>query len=144
MNKLTPKQEMFCKEYLIDLNANQAAIRAGYSEQTAHVIGPENLVKPCVSTRLGELLKERQDRTEVTADMVIKELAVMAFSNKDNHPEYMRDKKGCLELLSKHFGLLKDGMFDNLPEGTYVQIYRPEAYSKKEIESSLMVTNRHG
>ncbi|MFA5753528.1 MAG: terminase small subunit, partial [Bacteroidales bacterium] len=44
--KLTPKQKRFVDEYLIDLNATQAAIRAGYSERTARIIGAENLIKP--------------------------------------------------------------------------------------------------
>ena len=46
MAKLTPKQQRFVDEYLIDLNATQAAIRAGYSPKTAHSIGAENLIKP--------------------------------------------------------------------------------------------------
>jgi phage terminase small subunit len=48
MVKLTDKQEMFCKEYLIDLNATQAAIRAGYSEKTANIIGRRKLIKTLV------------------------------------------------------------------------------------------------
>jgi len=50
--KLTAKQEKFCHEYLIDLNATQSAIRAGYSEDTAHSIGWENLRKPEIKARL--------------------------------------------------------------------------------------------
>lgn len=71
---LTPKQEMFCREYLIDLNATQAAIRAGYSEKTANVIGPENLAKPCVQEVIQELKKEREKRVEIDADWVLRRL----------------------------------------------------------------------
>ena len=46
--KMTAKQKLFCDEYLIDLNANQASIRAGYSKRTAHKIGTENLQKPVI------------------------------------------------------------------------------------------------
>ena len=74
MSKLTDKQEMFCKEYIIDLNATQAAIRAKYSEKTAGVIGLENLGKPLIQARLGELMKERSERVQIDADWVLLEL----------------------------------------------------------------------
>ena len=80
-NKLTPKQLKFCNEYLIDLNATQAAIRAGYSEKTANRIGTENLSKLVISNYISELQQKQQKRTEITADMVIKELAKIAFHN---------------------------------------------------------------
>jgi len=71
---LTDKQEMFCREYLIDLNATQAAIRAGYSEKTAPTIACENLIKPNVQQRIAELKAERNDRIDVDADYVLKRL----------------------------------------------------------------------
>ena len=74
MKKLTPKQEAFCLEYLIDLNAKQAAIRAGYSEDTAAVIGCENLTKPNVSEYISSLQQERVNKTKVDADYVLKRL----------------------------------------------------------------------
>ncbi|QHM76508.1 hypothetical protein C7M52_02484 [Mixta theicola] len=72
---LTGKQEMFCREYLIDLNATQAAIRAGYSEKTAPTIACENLIKPNVQQRIAELKAERNERVEITADYVLRRLA---------------------------------------------------------------------
>lgn len=68
--KLTAKQQRFCDEYLIDLNATQAAIRAGYSKKTARVIGQENLQKPAVKAYIEERMKEKEaalvaDSTEV-------------------------------------------------------------------------------
>ncbi|MDU4288342.1 terminase small subunit [Mixta calida] len=71
---LTDKQEMFCREYLIDLNATQAAIRAGYSEKTARALGCENLTKPDIQNRISELKTQRNDRVEVDADYVLKRL----------------------------------------------------------------------
>jgi len=68
---LTAKQERFVAEYLIDLNATQAAIRAGYSAKTANVIGPENLVKPCVAEAITAATKARSERTEITQDYVL-------------------------------------------------------------------------
>lgn len=93
-DKLTPKQQCFVTEYLVDLNATQAAIRAGYSEHTASAIGRENLQKPTIQAAIQAAQQARQQRTEVTADAVVRELAAMAFydpgtigSAKINGPE---------------------------------------------------------
>lgn len=81
MAKLTDKQKRFCEEYLIDLNATQAAIRAGYSPETAKDIGCENLAKPNLRARIDAAIAERSKRTGVTADRVVRELAKLAFVN---------------------------------------------------------------
>jgi len=69
--KLTPKQDAFCQEYLIDLNATQAAIRAGYSVKTAGRTASENLSKPDIQGRIIELKNKRSERTEINADYVL-------------------------------------------------------------------------
>lgn len=74
MADLTPKQQRFVEEYLIDLNATQAAIRAGYSERTAAAIGAENLIKPNIAKAIQEAFDARQERTQVDADYVLKRL----------------------------------------------------------------------
>lgn len=79
--KLTPKQMRFVDEYLVDFNATQAAIRAGYKAKTAHVIGAENLRKPKIAEEVARRQKDLQRRTEVTQDRVVKELARIAFAN---------------------------------------------------------------
>lgn len=81
MAKLTEKQKRFCEEYLIDLNATQAAIRAGYSPDTSEAIGSENLRKPQLRARIDAAIAERSKRTGVTADRVVRELAKLAFVN---------------------------------------------------------------
>lgn len=81
MAKLTDKQQRFVEEYLIDLNATQDAIRAGYSVKTADRIGPELLGKTCVLNEIEKAKAERSKRTGVTADRVIKELAKITFVN---------------------------------------------------------------
>lgn len=78
---LTEKMKRFAEEYIVDLNATQAAIRSGYSEKTAKSIGQENLTKPDIQTYVQELMNKRSQRTEVTADMVLKEYAKLGFSN---------------------------------------------------------------
>lgn len=81
MAGLTPKQERFCEEYLVDLNASAAARRAGYSKDTAASIGGENLQKPEIAARITELRKERSERVQVDADRVLRELCLLGFSN---------------------------------------------------------------
>ncbi|EJD6367722.1 terminase small subunit [Providencia rettgeri] len=71
---LTDKQEMFCREYLVDLNATQAAIRAGYSGKTANAQAGRLLVNVSVQERIQELKSERGERLEVDADYVLKRL----------------------------------------------------------------------
>lgn len=71
---LTDKQEMFCREYLIDLNATQAAIRAGYSERTAPTIASENLIKPNVQKRIAELKSQRNEEVSIDAAYVLRRL----------------------------------------------------------------------
>lgn len=72
--QLSAKQEAFCREYVIDLNATQASIRAGYSEKTAANIGNENLRKPQIQERLAKLINSRSERLEISADWVLSEL----------------------------------------------------------------------
>ena len=74
MGKLTDKQEMFCKEYLIDLNATQAAIRAGYSKKTANEQAGRLLVNVSVQAKISQLKEKRSNRIEMNADGVLKEL----------------------------------------------------------------------
>ena len=76
---MTPKQQRFVEEYLIDLNATQAAIRAGYSKKTAVKIGTQVLGKTSVQKAIERALARRSARTEVTQDRIIKELARIAF-----------------------------------------------------------------
>jgi len=72
--KLTDKQKQFILEYMKDLNATQAAIRAGYSAKTAKVIGHETLTKPYIAERLDAEIKKRSERVKVTADDVLKDI----------------------------------------------------------------------
>ena len=78
---LTDKQQRFVEEYLVDLNATQSAIRAGYSEKTAYSIGHENLSKPEIAEAIAEAQKQRSERTQITQDRVLQELARIGFSD---------------------------------------------------------------
>ena len=77
---LTPKEYRMVTEYIIDLNTSAAARRAGYSAKTAHVIGHEVLRKPKVAAAVRAAKAERSQRTQITADRVLQELAAIAFT----------------------------------------------------------------
>lgn len=77
--KLTDKQKKFVEEYLIDLNATQACIRAGYSVKTANEQGAQNLAKLSIQQAIAEAMAERSKRTGINQDRIVQELARIAF-----------------------------------------------------------------
>lgn len=102
--QLHGKQKRFCEEYMIDLNATQAAIRAGYSKKTAYSIGHENLKKNHIKTHISNSMKARSLRTEVTADRVLQELAKIAFAEG----EKSENKLKALEMLARYLSSCDD------------------------------------
>ena len=124
---MTPKQKRFCDEYLIDTNATQAAIRAGYSEKTAYAIGNENLSKPEIRAYIDERLAEIQsksiaDATEVMQyltsvlrgeekeEVIVVEGCGEGYSSARHIDKAVgaKDKLKAAELLAKRYGLLTD------------------------------------
>jgi phage terminase small subunit len=126
---LTPKQQRFVDEYLLDLNATQAAIRAGYSARTAASIGEENLRKPDIAAAVQAAQAERATRTAVTQDYVVANLAeiercmqrapVMVRRGREMVPLEddegrevwqfdARGATGALALIGKHLGMFVD------------------------------------
>lgn len=127
---LNARQQRFVEEYLLDLNATQAAVRAGYSKKTAHVIGHENLTKPEIAAAVEAAKAERSKRTEITSDYVLaglREVAerclqkapvmvgrgedrAQAIDEQGRHV-WTFDSSGAnrsLELLGKHLALFTD------------------------------------
>ena len=116
MTTLNAKQTLFCKEYLVDLNATQAAVRAGYSAKTARVIGGENLLKPAIAAFIQQAMAERSESTGITADYVlngIKELTDILSKGEDPKSAY----KG-FELLGKHLALFSDKVDHTSSDGS--------------------------
>lgn len=111
VKRLTFKQEAFVNEYLVDLNATEAAVRAGYSEKTAGKIGSENLKKPEISMAIAEKMKQRESRTQITQDFVLTELYEIARKEASDFPESdlkYSNKLKALELLGKHLGMFTE------------------------------------
>lgn len=81
MGKITPKQQRFVEEYLEDLNGTQAAIRAGYSKKSAGRFAQELLLKTHIQEAVSQAKAKRSERTGITQDNVLKELAKIGFSN---------------------------------------------------------------
>ncbi len=97
---LTPKQQRFIEEYLIDLNATQAAIRAGYSAKTARSVGHENLTKPDIASAIAEAQSKRSEETKITAQWVLEKAAQVfeeAHADKDR-----KNALRALEMCGKH------------------------------------------
>lgn len=85
MAKMTAKQQRFCDEYLIDLNATQAAIRAGYSEKTAAVIATENLRKPNIRDYIEKRMAEKEESLIAKQDEVLKYLTAVMRRELSEH-----------------------------------------------------------
>ncbi|ABS40889.1 terminase small subunit [Clostridium botulinum] len=90
MAKLTHKQKKFCDEYLIDLNVTQAAVRSGYSKKYAMAHAYELLDKPKIKEYIDKKIKDREKRTEITQDFVLKELYAIAKSNGSNYAKVVQ------------------------------------------------------
>ena len=117
MSELEEKQKMFCKEYLVDFNGTQAAIRAGYSKKTANEQASRLLAKVNVQTYLKHLIEKRNERTKITQDEVIAD--IIKVKDRCMQNEAVLDKEGnetgiykfdsngankALDMLMKHTG----------------------------------------
>ena len=112
---LSRKQELFCKEYLVDLNATQAYKRAGYSVKSDNAAGVEAsklLRNPKVEARIKELMEQRSKRTEVTADKVLAELAAIAFAKGSDFAQVVDEP------------IIQNGMYVVDPDTGKVKTYK--------------------
>jgi phage terminase small subunit len=127
---LTPKQHRFVDEYLIDLNATQAAIRAGYSERTAYSIGDENLKKPEIASVIQAAMDERSQRTEITADYVLTSIVATMEKCKELATFSPAAVLKGAELLGKHLKLFTEKHELSGPNGSPITVIELVAPSR--------------
>ena len=134
-DELTAKQQRFVDEFLVDLNASQAAIRAGYSRKTAAQIGHENLKKPEVAAAIASRQQALQAKLEVTQERVIAELAKIGFANM---ADYMRAGPGGDPYLD-FSALTRDqaAALQEVTTDTYVEGGGEEAREVKRVKFKL-------
>lgn len=142
MSKLTEKQIMFCKEYIIDFNATRAAKSAGYSEKTASEMGYENLTKPQIQEYIKKLTAKREEKLELSAEMVVKELMKIAFADVKE----LYDENGRLlepyELSDSAAATISS--FKSRREGDKKDgLYQVEEYKRFSKEKSLELLGKH-
>src|SRR5690606_15618542 len=106
MANLTPKQQRIVEECLIDLNATQAASRAGYSEITAREIGSEKIIKPNITNAIQEAQSRLSNKAQVTVEMVVQGLLKEAQDYADGSTQSAR--VSAWAHLGKHLGMFKD------------------------------------
>ena len=124
---MTQKQKRFIEEYLIDLNATQAAIRAGYSPDTAQQTGSENLSKPVIRAQIDRAMAERSKRTGVNAERVVQELAKIAFVN-------------AAEVIDPKTATVKE---DALPEATAaIQSVKVKTFGEDGLEREIKMADK--
>ena len=148
MAGLTPKQERFCEEYLVDLNASAAARRAGYSKDTAGAIGNENLTKPEIASRVAELRQARSERVQVDSDRVLRELCLLGFSNMADFLRNQEDGTAFLDfsmLTRDQAAAIQEFVVDEYMEGKGEDA-RPVKKTKFKLadkKSALVEIGRH-
>ncbi len=146
---LNEKQKQFCNEYLIDFNGTQAAIRAGYSPKSAYSTANENLRKPEIQSYLKELIENRNERTKITQDDVIKDIievknrcmqkAPVMFMGKQVQDEsgnnlWKFDSQGAtkaLDMLAKHTGIYE---IDNKQKNSVLNLAEAAAKIKEALK----------
>lgn len=138
---LTAKQQRFCDEYLIDLNATQAAIRAGYSKKTAKQIGQENLTKLVIKSYIEARMAEKEKALIADQDEVLKYLTSVLRDNTDSETLVVegtgdgcsearivrvkpseKDKLKAAELLGKRYGLYTEKIESDVDMDLNIQI----------------------
>jgi phage terminase small subunit len=124
------RQERFCQEYIIDLNASAAARRAGYSEKTAYSIGQRLLKKVEAQKRVAHLKAQVAERNKITQDMIIKELRLIGFSDIKNHQDI--DESGQIKVktidsMGEHSRVIQELSEDRVikenPDGSQVTVH---------------------
>ena len=134
-DELTAKQQRFVAEYLVDLNATQAAVRAGYSQRTAAEMGYENLRKPQIADAIQQAMEARAEKLEITADRVLQELARMAFANMADYINVLDDGSAVVDL--SELTPAQSAAIQEITSDVYVEGRGDDAERVKKIKFKL-------
>lgn len=128
--ELTPKQKFFCEEYVVDWNATRAAIAAGYSENSAKVIGHENLTKPYIKEYIEEIQKDISKLAGLSALSNIQNLKEI----RDNKDEKANDRIKSIEVINKMLGYDSPDKVDITTQGDKVNSQPTIVFKKIDNE----------
>jgi phage terminase small subunit len=140
MKTLPARQAVFVQEYLKDLNATQAAMRAGYSKTTATKQGPRLLTNVGIAAAIAKLQKERADKLEITAEKVLREWAILAFSDLQNYIEINNDT-GAIRV--KDFKEMPENASRALESITEIRTVREDAKGEDSIINERVTFKMH-
>jgi phage terminase small subunit len=130
--KSSPRRDLFPQEYIVDFNATKAAIRCGYSKKTARSQGSELLTKPDIQKAIAAAIGRRSKRTEITADRVLQELAIIAFSDIQNYIE-INDDTGAIRAKGFNEKSMPEGASRALESITENRTIREDAKGEDSI-----------
>jgi len=132
-SQLSSKMALFVEEYMIDLNASEAVLRAGYKTKTPNRLGTELLRHPLVSASISKRKETRSNRLELTADYVLTKLVDIVEKSEDNPTAALRG----LELLGKHLGLYRDRQEISGPDGGAIEMEQKAEKNAADFTSKL-------
>lgn len=140
--KLTLRQQLFCQEYMRDLNATKAAIRAGYSEKSAMEQGYQLLQKPPVQKAISEAIKERTERTKIDGDWILQNSAELFQQCIGQKPlmhgdEVAKDEHG--QPIYKFSPANAARLLEIIGRHTDIQCFAPTKY---KLEGSISLEER--
>ncbi|ARU40197.1 hypothetical protein CCB80_03205 [Armatimonadetes bacterium Uphvl-Ar1] len=151
MDKLTPKQERFCQEYVVDQIASQAAIRSGYSKKTAESQGSTLLRNPKVQARIGELQAEIRERSRLTIDDLIQELERVADANMLSYVRISSDGSAYVDLtnLTKAQAaaiseIQTEEVWEKGPDGDPTKVRKIKFKLHNKLDAIDKLLKRHG
>ena len=133
-SKLSAKMQLFVDEYFVDFNGTAAVKRAGYRSSNPNKLATKLLNHPLVSAAVAEKKKERQEKTELSAEYVIQKLIAIAERNEEGNPTAALRS---LELLGKHLGLYRDRQEISGPDGAAIQMEQQVKQNADEFASRI-------
>jgi phage terminase small subunit len=138
---LTTLQQRFVEEYMVDMNAAQACLRAGYNTTAPAQMGLKVLRHPRVAEAVAKNLQKKREETKVTENYVINKLVMMAENPEAKDADQLR----ALELLGRSLGMFRDRQEISGPDGTAIQYQQKVEQDAADLSSAIArLTKREG